>query len=279
LRLKILHFTRGTYQCNTLSSYPTNRLLCIVANPSGSANCFDSGRLTMESGRWYLVPQGRKTNIKMDGKIHFVSIHFNADFLYGIDLFSRSPEIFTEADPHCIAAVEEVYTNSDYLAGAIELAGIIWQIIGTCLPAMECDTRTMLTVYGKYSKLLDFLTKNLNAGVQVSDMAESVHACREHFSRNFTRAIGISPGKFFHRMLVNRAAELLLEPDATVQDVAHRLKFCNSYYFSHFFKQNYGMAPHQFQKTHRLRSEPAFRLVRRTRACPVRHGQQPGPPQ
>ena len=151
----------------------------------------------MESGRWYLVPQGRKTNIRMDGQTHFVSIHFNVDFLYGIDLFSRYTEIFSKTDPLCIAAVERIYSDSDYLAGAVELAGIIWQIIGTCLPAMECDTRTMLTVYGKYSRLLDFLTKNLNAGVQVSEMAESVHASREHFSRNFTRAIGISPGNFF----------------------------------------------------------------------------------
>ena len=89
--------------------------------------------------------------------------------------------------------------------------------------------------------------------ITVEDLAQQMKMRRDVFSRKFKADTGISPKRFFHRLLVDRATQLLRMPDITAQEVAFQLNFSSEYYFSRFFKQHLGISPHRFQQQYRIR--------------------------
>jgi AraC-like DNA-binding protein len=60
--------------------------------------------------------------------------------------------------------------------------------------------------------------------------------------------ISTSPGSFHMKSNMDRACEILRNPDQTIRTVAGYLGFCDEFHFSRRFKQIVGLSPTQFRR-------------------------------
>lgn len=79
--------------------------------------------------------------------------------------------------------------------------------------------------------------------ITVADMARSVRYSRFHFSREFQRATGVTPGRFLTAVRMQEAKRLLLTTSLTVGEVAARVGYSSVGTFSARFKTTVGFSP------------------------------------
>ncbi|MPV51250.1 helix-turn-helix domain-containing protein [Pseudactinotalea sp. HY160] len=77
----------------------------------------------------------------------------------------------------------------------------------------------------------------------VSSLAGQVGVARAMLARRFTELVGEPPMAFLTGWRLALAADLLLEPDATVQAVARRVGYGSPFTFSSAYKRRYGLSP------------------------------------
>ncbi|MGN6167223.1 MAG: AraC family transcriptional regulator [Solirubrobacteraceae bacterium] len=82
----------------------------------------------------------------------------------------------------------------------------------------------------------------------VADLAAEAAVSRAAFARRFTELVGEPPMAFLTDWRLSLAADLLLEPDATIGSVADQVGYATPYALSTAFKRVRGVSPRQ----HRL---------------------------
>jgi AraC-like DNA-binding protein len=82
----------------------------------------------------------------------------------------------------------------------------------------------------------------------VGALAREVGASRAALGRRFTELVGEPPMAFLTGWRLALAADLLLEPDATVGAIARRVGYTSPFTFSTAFKRRYGMSPQAYRR-------------------------------
>lgn len=105
------------------------------------------------------------------------------------------------------------------------------------------DSLTELTV--KKAKIL-FRTKLLDV-TDPKAIADELEVGYSWFRKVFKENTGISPGQYFIQLKIQKAKQLLGNPQYAIKEVAYMLKFESPFYFSKLFKQKTGFTPLQFR--------------------------------
>jgi AraC family cel operon transcriptional repressor len=88
----------------------------------------------------------------------------------------------------------------------------------------------------------------------LADIVRHSSRCQEHFTREFSRHFGIPPTRYLANLRVDRAAELLVTTNATVEQVCFECGFENPSYFFRLFKRRKNMSPLTYRRAHGSRS-------------------------
>ncbi|MCP4024028.1 MAG: GlxA family transcriptional regulator [Desulfobacteraceae bacterium] len=99
----------------------------------------------------------------------------------------------------------------------------------------------------QFSKLHDWLIKNLEKPLTVEMLADNAAMSPRNFSRVFTKTTGISPGKYIELMRLNQARELLEESDASIETVADASGFKREERLRRVFVRHLGVTPSQYR--------------------------------
>jgi AraC-like DNA-binding protein len=81
----------------------------------------------------------------------------------------------------------------------------------------------------------------------VAELAAEAGVSRAAFARRFTELVGEPPMKFLTDWRLSLAADLLLEPDATIGSVAYQVGYGSPFALSSAFKRVRGMSPQQYK--------------------------------
>jgi AraC-like DNA-binding protein len=82
----------------------------------------------------------------------------------------------------------------------------------------------------------------------VGALAREVGVSRAALGRRFTELVGEPPMAFLTGWRLALAADLLLEPEATVGAIARRVGYTSPFTFSTAFKRRYGMSPQAYRR-------------------------------
>ena len=85
-------------------------------------------------------------------------------------------------------------------------------------------------------------------GCDLEDMAELSGYSKEHLCRSFRKYLDMSPTEYINRIRLNYAANLLINTDHQVIDIAYSCGFKSLSRFYHAFKDRFGMSPNQYRK-------------------------------
>lgn len=96
-----------------------------------------------------------------------------------------------------------------------------------------------------------FVRERACEGIDVSDLVKAVPLSRSTLERRFIKVIGRSPKDEIMRVRLNRAKQLLVETNFSVEFIAEKIGFERSEYLSRIFKKKVGTTPLHFRRQSR----------------------------
>ncbi len=111
----------------------------------------------------------------------------------------------------------------------------------------ENPVTTQATEY--VEKAIAWMHENLKRRFTLRELCNQLNITEAHFIRIFRTIQGIPPMKYFVRLKIDSAANLLLETSAPVYEISETLDFNSPGHFCRTFKQYTGMSPSQFRNS------------------------------
>lgn len=96
--------------------------------------------------------------------------------------------------------------------------------------------------------VLSYLHRHYAEHITLDDLAAIGSMSRRTLTREFTRALGISPINYLIHERVNRARDLLQDSRISITEAAYRVGFQDSNYFSRMFRAVVGHSPRDARK-------------------------------
>ena len=87
--------------------------------------------------------------------------------------------------------------------------------------------------------------------------SEKYFVSKEYLSKLFKKKHGCGIYEYALNLRMSRAKELLLDPGLQIQQIAERLGYSNSNYFSKAFKNFYNLSPSEFREMNQIKTEDA----------------------
>lgn len=93
----------------------------------------------------------------------------------------------------------------------------------------------------------DYIMKNYNRDISISDVSKNVYLSAEYFGRYFKKATGQSVGSFLVEIRMNKAIEYLAE-NKTVKEISESVGYMDYRYFLRVFKKYTECSPKEYRK-------------------------------
>lgn len=101
---------------------------------------------------------------------------------------------------------------------------------------------------GIMPKVVDFLELNYMTKLSQQECADYFHINKDYLSRAFKKHTGIGMARYLNNIRIRKAQELLRTTDLQIQEIADRVGYFDSKYFSRQFKLATGMTPAQYRQ-------------------------------
>ena len=110
-------------------------------------------------------------------------------------------------------------------------------------PRPPTHPRPQSTVDGRIRQVLDYIDRNLNRALKVSELAELAGLSEPQFRRVFRASISTGPKEYLLRTRMHYARRILENEGLRASDVAELLQFETVYQFSKQYKKVHSHSP------------------------------------
>ena len=130
-------------------------------------------------------------------------------------------------------------------AAAQTIVHLVWQQISK--RAVKATEPENLLVEHARSYIEEHYAEDLS----IRDIAQHFHASRDYISHAFKHTTNYAPLQYLRRWRIGKAQTLLIDTDLPLTEIALRVGFDDSNYFSRVFRQIIGMPPGTFRRAWR----------------------------
>ena len=229
--------------------YPFSALLCIT---EGKGNVTIEGkRIPFEAGQIMLLPPYTAYEYRSDPQDPFSIIW--AEFCGG-DSQRFSRHIMTYNGPLFPAGLPSVLT--DICVGlthppqANRMTWISNKLYEAMLILCDACSRLAPKPQEDIYQIMDYIDQHLGEGLTLSGLSVEFGYSPAYFSRFFLRHTGVHFSQYLLRRRVERGRQLLLSTDLPIDQLAHRLGFCDSSHFVRKFREVVGESPARYRRAH-----------------------------
>jgi AraC family transcriptional regulator len=99
----------------------------------------------------------------------------------------------------------------------------------------------------KLQQATDYIQAYLDRDIKLADLANTVRMSPYYFCRLFKQSMSMTPHQYVIQQRVERAKQLLKQPNALIADVALQCGFAHQSHLSQHFRRLVGMSPKTFQ--------------------------------
>ncbi|WP_020088734.1 AraC family transcriptional regulator [Levilactobacillus parabrevis] len=144
-------------------------------------------------------------------------------------------------------AIHERDSQADYLASL----GAEYQLVGQLLKQLKINGQVdnyQLPLPEPLRQAVGELQQNYGQPVSIADLATKLNYSSVYFSRYFKEYMGISPKAYLGQIRLERATELLMTSDDSIQTIATKTGFRTEKNFFVTFKQHFLMTPKSYRE-------------------------------
>ena len=175
---------------------------------------------------------------------YVTELHFASP--YGIVLKSEN------LDSHIVASelfrAVEIYDSSSH-GRIFELHGTIMNLLGI-LCNLNILTAEVDKKQSRIDPALQYIKENYMNGISVSDIAQTVNLCNDHFIRIFKEITAKTPADYLIDFRLTEAMKLLVSSEMSVTEIGEAVGFSAAGYFCRTFKSRIGQTPLQYRLKH-----------------------------
>ena len=113
---------------------------------------------------------------------------------------------------------------------------------------MGSTNRLKSEIERSVERSIGLMRDNLSEPLTIDDLARSAQYSKFHFSREFQKVTGVSPGRFLSALRIQEAKKLLLTTTLTVTDISLSVGYNSVGTFSSRFSASVGLSPSEFRR-------------------------------
>ncbi len=147
------------------------------------------------------------------------------------------------------------YSSNLTLPGELNRLARLMEYLALAIESANRDSKTSplkleynAKVYVEYA--VNYLQTNYH-NAKINDVAQKIGINRSYLTSIFRQQMGISPQEYLMQYRMDKAREILLESDISVQEIALRVGYDNALTFSKIFKSYYGLSPAYYRQEKR----------------------------
>jgi AraC-like DNA-binding protein len=127
--------------------------------------------------------------------------------------------------------------------------GYLYQTISLLMQDHYESELTNIPPYQEYvSKAIDFIKKNFNKNITVSDVSEYLNIDRSYFYKIFKLSMMTTPQQFIIEYKIEMSCALLRKSSYSINKISDLVGFSSQSYFSKLFKKTLNMTPIEYRK-------------------------------
>jgi AraC family transcriptional regulator len=100
----------------------------------------------------------------------------------------------------------------------------------------------------KLREALEYINEHLGENLSLAAIADELGMSQYYFVRLFKQSTGVTPHQYLIQQRVERAKQLLKQPELTITEVALECGFTHQSHFAKYFRQSTGVTPKQFRR-------------------------------
>ena len=94
----------------------------------------------------------------------------------------------------------------------------------------------------------EYIEQNYCQDIKISMFSDKYFFSKEYLSKLFKKKYGFGIYEYALSLRMERAKELLAQPEIQIQDISDRLGYSNNNYFSKAFKNYYNLSPTEYRE-------------------------------
>jgi AraC family transcriptional regulator len=149
----------------------------------------------------------------------------------------------------------EAERHAGFLSGRLYLDGIGQALSAALLQACGISRKLLSGYRGglapvQLRRVTEFVQEHLDQDLSLAQLAETVSLSPAHFSQVFRQSIGARPHQFVLRARVERAKNILRNPQTRILDVALACGFQTQQHFARVFRALCSVSPREYRREH-----------------------------
>jgi AraC-like DNA-binding protein len=141
------------------------------------------------------------------------------------------------------------WRNLHVSAAVIHWLAELQETLGPAPSSSDGDTKVTHHVLAAQ----EWVQQRLHDNITVADWAAACHLNVDYFSRLFKAHTGMTPRAWLVERRLQRASQLLANPDETIEEVAYQCGFNCPFHFSRRFKARFSMPPSSYRRVRQVR--------------------------
>lgn len=124
---------------------------------------------------------------------------------------------------------------------------IMWRLLVEHLPHHPMTAASDLTEYDRIRKIIAYVEQNYMNHITLAEISEHIHLCESECTRLFKRHMNTTLFSFLQDYRIERSLEYL-SSEGTISEIAGKVGFSDSNYYSKVFAKVKGCSPREYRK-------------------------------
>ena len=230
-------------------------LIHYILEGSGTFS-MDDKKYKLSKGQGFLIPPNVITHYAADEDTPWtyiwVGFHgLKADaYLQRANLTRQKPVFDYQGEDlqNYIFKMMDVDIFSNYRD--LKLQGYLFLFISELIknsPKHSISAKSITDIY--IHEAITFIENNYSRPIKISDIAVNLSLDRSYFSNIFKKTLQKTPQQFLLDYRMNKACELLINPELSISNIAFSVGYTDAFNFSKMFKRIKGSSPSDYRKT------------------------------